>query len=89
MASAAEPILTGCLLPAAEAEALGLCNWLVPAADALDGARRLAMDIVENTAPVAVATAKRLLWRGTLERLLPKMERRPIRSAPARTHRTA
>ena len=59
--------LTGAMVPAAEALAAGLVSELCPA-DALEArARALAMEIAENTAPVAVALTRRLLWRHSAE----------------------
>lgn len=55
--------LTGALVPAAEALAAGLVSELVEAV-ALEGrARELALEIAENTAPVATALTRHLLWR--------------------------
>lgn len=55
--------LSGALVPAAEALAAGLVTELV-AADALEGrARDIALEIAENTAPVATALTRQLLWR--------------------------
>jgi enoyl-CoA hydratase/carnithine racemase len=73
-AVAAELIFTGRLVPAAGAATLGLCNRMVPAAEVLGEARRIATDIAKNSAPVAVATAKRLLWRDTVPQLLALIE---------------
>ena len=59
--------LTGAMVPAAEALAAGLVSELCPA-DALQArARALAMEIAANTAPVAVALTRRLLWRHSAE----------------------
>ena len=59
--------LTGAMVPAAEALAAGLVSELCPA-EALEArARALAMEIAENTAPVAVALTRRLLWRHSAE----------------------
>jgi enoyl-CoA hydratase/carnithine racemase len=59
--------LTGALVPAAEALAAGLVSELC-AADALeDRARALALEIAENTAPVAVALARGMLWHFSAE----------------------
>jgi enoyl-CoA hydratase/carnithine racemase len=55
--------LSGALVPAAEALAAGLVSELV-AADALEArARDLALEIADNTAPVATALTRQLLWR--------------------------
>jgi enoyl-CoA hydratase/carnithine racemase len=55
--------LTGALVPASEALTAGLVSEIC-AADALEArARALALEIADTTAPVAVALARRLLWR--------------------------
>jgi enoyl-CoA hydratase/carnithine racemase len=41
----------------------GLVRSLHPGAELLDAARALAREIAENTAPVSVALARRLMWR--------------------------
>ncbi len=59
--------LTGALVPAAEALEAGLVSE-VCAADALPGrARALAMEIAANTAPVAIALTRRMLWQLSTE----------------------
>jgi len=62
MARAAELLLTGRLVGAGEALALGLVSRVVPDAELLPTARALAAEIARETAPVAVAMTKRLLW---------------------------
>lgn len=62
MARAAEVLLTGRRLEGEEAFALGLGSRLLPAAHVLPAALELARDVAENTAPLSVAVAKRLLW---------------------------
>ena len=55
--------LTGALFPASEALEKGLVSELC-AAEALEArARKLALEIAENTAPVALALTRRMLWR--------------------------
>lgn len=54
--------LTGALVPAQEALAAGLVSELVPPEQLDARARELAMDIADNTAPVATALTRRMLW---------------------------
>jgi enoyl-CoA hydratase/carnithine racemase len=63
-AVAADLVLTGRLVDGREAVRLGLCSRAVPAEEVVATARRVATEIAESAAPVAVATAKRLLWEG-------------------------
>lgn len=59
--------LSGALFPASEALAKGLISETC-APDALDArARELALEIAENTAPVGVALARRMLWHFSAE----------------------
>jgi enoyl-CoA hydratase len=62
-AKAKELILTGRMIPAAEALRIGLVTSVVPDGTHLDAARRLAAEIAEN-APLAVGLAKRLIDLG-------------------------
>src|SRR5262245_17871726 len=62
-ARAKELLLTGRMIPAAQAHALGLVHEVVPAGTHLDAARRLALEIAAN-APLAVGVAKRLVDLG-------------------------
>ncbi len=64
---AAELLLSGRTITGREAAELGLVSKALPAADVLPAARALARDIAENTAPVSVAVAKRLLWDATTQ----------------------
>ncbi|MBV1687880.1 crotonase/enoyl-CoA hydratase family protein [Novosphingobium sp. G106] len=64
IAKSLEWCLTGRLVPAAEALREGLVSAVVPLADLLPEARRIAQEIAHNTAPVAVALTRQMLWRG-------------------------
>lgn len=55
--------LTGALFPASEALAKGLVSELVAPAALESRARELALEIADNTAPVALALTRRMLWR--------------------------
>jgi enoyl-CoA hydratase/carnithine racemase len=60
---AAELLLTGRLVRAAEALEMGLVSRVVPDAELLPAAQALAREIATETAPVAVALTKQLVWR--------------------------
>ena len=62
MSRATELLLTGRLVPAREALEMGLVSRVVPDAELVPAAQALAREIAEQTAPVAVALTKRLLW---------------------------
>lgn len=62
-AKARELILTGTMIPAAEAARIGLVNRMVPAGQELRAARDLAHTIAQK-APLAVAGAKRAVREG-------------------------
>src|SRR5437667_848482 len=62
-AKAKELIMTGRMIPASEALALGLVNQVVPPGDHLAAAARLAGEIAAN-APLAVGLAKELIDLG-------------------------
>jgi enoyl-CoA hydratase/carnithine racemase len=60
---AMEWVATGRVLSAQEALEGGLVRSLHAAGELLDAARTLAAEIVENSAPVSVALARRMMWR--------------------------
>jgi len=62
ISQAMEWVATGRVFTAQEARAGGLVRSLHPSAKLLDAARGLAREIVDNTAPVSVALARRMLW---------------------------
>jgi enoyl-CoA hydratase/carnithine racemase len=59
---ALEWVTTGRVFPAQEGLDGGLLRSLHPAGELLEGAREIAREIAENTAPVSVALARRMLW---------------------------
>src|SRR5215217_3156425 len=61
---AMEWVATGRLFSAAEALDAGLVRAVLPAEELLPAAHALAREIADNTAPVSVALARRLLWTG-------------------------
>jgi enoyl-CoA hydratase/carnithine racemase len=61
---AAEWLLTGRVFKAQEALDGGLVRSIHPAGQVVDVARELAREIVDNAAPVSVALARQLIWRG-------------------------
>jgi enoyl-CoA hydratase/carnithine racemase len=63
-ARAKELIMTGRMIPAAEALGIGLVNQVVPPGEHLAAAARLAREIAAN-APLAVGLAKRLIDLGS------------------------
>jgi enoyl-CoA hydratase/carnithine racemase len=60
---AMEWVSTGRVFTAQEGLEAGLLRSLHPAGELLDAAHELAREIAENTAPVSVALARRLMWR--------------------------
>jgi len=63
LSNAAELMMSGRTLRGSEAAVLGLASKALPAAEVLPAAIALARDIAENSAPVAVAIIKHLLWQ--------------------------
>ncbi|HWE08427.1 MAG TPA: crotonase/enoyl-CoA hydratase family protein [Solirubrobacteraceae bacterium] len=63
ISQAMEWVATGRVFSAQEAHDAGLVRTLHPPGQLLDAARSLAAEIAENTAPVSVALARRMLWR--------------------------
>jgi enoyl-CoA hydratase/carnithine racemase len=59
---AMEWVATGRVFSAAEALEGGLVRSVHPAGELLDAARALAREIADNTAPVSVALARRMMW---------------------------
>lgn len=62
MSAAADILLTGRTFDGHEAKSLGVCSRVLPNDEVLPAAIDLAGDIAANTAPLAVAYSKRLLW---------------------------
>jgi enoyl-CoA hydratase/carnithine racemase len=60
---AMEWVATGRVFPAREALEAGLVRSLHPQDELLDAARAIAREIAENSAPVSVALARRMMWR--------------------------
>ncbi len=60
---AMEWVSTGRVFSAQEAHEGGLVRSLHPKDELLDAARALATEIAQNTAPVSVALARRMMWR--------------------------
>jgi enoyl-CoA hydratase/carnithine racemase len=61
---AMEWVATGRIFTGQEALEGGLVRAVLPADEVLPAAQALAREIAENTAPVSVALARQLLWRG-------------------------
>jgi enoyl-CoA hydratase/carnithine racemase len=59
---AMEWVATGRIFPAQEALDAGLVRSVHPAGELLEAAHALAREIADNTAPVSVALARRMLW---------------------------
>ncbi|HWX45487.1 MAG TPA: crotonase/enoyl-CoA hydratase family protein [Solirubrobacteraceae bacterium] len=62
ISQALEWVATGRVFTAGEALAGGLVRSVHPEGELLDAARALAGEIAQNTAPVSVALARRLMW---------------------------
>ncbi|MCX8072801.1 MAG: enoyl-CoA hydratase-related protein [Candidatus Binatia bacterium] len=67
LSRASELLLSGRMLSAAEALEYGIVSRVLPDHELLPAAQALARDIAQNTAPVAVAVTKRLLWQQLTE----------------------
>jgi enoyl-CoA hydratase/carnithine racemase len=63
ISQAMEWVSTGRVFSAAEARDGGLVRSVHPAGELLDAAYALAHEIADNSAPVSVALARRMLWR--------------------------
>jgi enoyl-CoA hydratase/carnithine racemase len=63
ISQAMEWVATGRVFSAQEALSGGLVRSLHPKEELLDTARALAIEIAQNTAPVSVALARRMMWR--------------------------
>jgi enoyl-CoA hydratase/carnithine racemase len=63
IAQAQEWTLTGRIFDATEALRCGLVRSVHPADDLIPAARQLALEIADNTAPVAVALSRQMMWR--------------------------
>jgi enoyl-CoA hydratase/carnithine racemase len=63
LATAVDLALTGRLVLGHEAVALGLCHRVLPRAEVLPEAQRLAARIAADGAPVSLGVTKRLLWQ--------------------------
>jgi enoyl-CoA hydratase/carnithine racemase len=59
---AVEWVATGRVFPAQEGLDAGLIRSVHPPGELLDAARSLAREIADNTAPVSVALARRMMW---------------------------
>ncbi|MEY4161119.1 MAG: hypothetical protein RLZZ136_1740 [Pseudomonadota bacterium] len=64
ISKALEWCLSGRMVSSSEALANGLVSTVVPQADLLAEANRMAREIVDHAAPVSVALVRQMLWRG-------------------------
>jgi enoyl-CoA hydratase/carnithine racemase len=62
LSNAAELLFSGRTLSGTDAASLGLASQALPAPEVLPAALRLAREIAQHAAPVAVALSKQLLW---------------------------
>ena len=62
LSNAADLLFSGRTIRGSEAADLGLASRALPADEVMPAAREVARDIADNTAPVAVAMSKELLW---------------------------
>ena len=62
--NAADLLLTGRIITADRAAAMGVISECVPKDELMPRAMEIAEDIAANTAPVSVALSKQLLWEG-------------------------
>ena len=58
---------SGRVFDAAEAQRGGLVEQVLPADELLPRAREIAQEIIDNTAPVAIALTRQMLWRFSAE----------------------
>ncbi len=63
LGKAAELLITGRIIGAEEAASCGLVHEVLPVEDLVTRARGIALDICNNTSPVAVALSRQLLWK--------------------------
>jgi enoyl-CoA hydratase/carnithine racemase len=63
MQRAAEWVYTGRVFPASEALEAGLVRSVHPPEELIPAARSIAAEIADNTAPVAVAVSRQMLWK--------------------------
>jgi enoyl-CoA hydratase/carnithine racemase len=63
ISTALEWCYSGRIFPATEAKDRGLVRTLFPPAELLDGARALARELTEHSAPVSIALTRQMMWR--------------------------
>ncbi len=64
IAKSLEWCMSGRMIPSAEALEQGLVTAVLPQAELLAEANRIAREIADNAAPVSVALVRQMLWRG-------------------------
>lgn len=69
LSDAADLLYTGRIFSGIEAAEMGLASEALPSDEVLPAAKDLAREITNYSAPVSVATSKRLLWEGLTEEL--------------------